>query len=109
MEFVIVLLLIGFVVLAAKVAFWVFVIKVGVDLFRTHQRAFELEMQRLQADLGQVRSGAMTVGPQTTQRLAVEFSRAQRELAQMDRLRQESAELKMSAMRGEAASLGIFI
>jgi hypothetical protein len=134
----ILLLMLAVVVLAplffiAKIVFFAFVAKTAYDAYQAHTQAFHDDVAGLEQLAG--RSGAqadwngllraahdmqraidtrsrqggkMPSGPASAQ-FGMAWSKAQMELNHFDRLSRERADLHLSDMKSQAASMGLFV
>jgi Tfp pilus assembly protein PilE len=101
--------IIGVLVFIAKVVFVGFVIKQGIDAYQAHQQAFEQAMREQQNLLGKVARSGRTSSPQMATHFQAAWLRAQNEMRQLDDLRRQQSELRLSEMTSQAAEAGIFI
>ncbi len=97
------------VVFVLKVVFVGFLIKKGIDAYQEHQEAFDRVMRQQQALLRNVPQRGGAISPQLVNQFQAQYWKAQNELRQLDDLRRQQSELRLSEMTGAAAEAGIFI
>ena len=108
--FIIVLAVLGaLAVFALKVLFVGFLIKKGIDVYVAHQQAFDQAIREQQALLQNLPRDRRTLTPQVARQFQAAFWKAQSEMRQLDDLRRQQSELRLSEMTSQAAEAGIFI
>ncbi|GKS57016.1 hypothetical protein YTPLAS18_05430 [Nitrospira sp.] len=83
--------------------------KAAVDIFAAHQEAFNEAIKQQERLLKQLSKGSGSISARQRNQFSNAFSRAQSELNQLDALRRQQSEMRLADMRGQAASVGLFL
>jgi len=107
----IIVAVLGAIAFVAKIVFVVFLVKKGIDAYAAHQQAFDQAIRQQHMLLQQLPRGGGGSGPspQMVSQIQAHFWKAQNEMRQLDDLRRQQSELRMTEMTGQLAEAGIFI